>query len=128
ARQLAADRVVALKMIAVRGATPQERLRFQIETEAVARLAHPHIVQLYEAGEHDGQPYFSLEFCAGGALDRRLEGWRPTPAEAAGLVEALARAVHYAHLRGVVHRDLKPANVLLDAEGRPKVTDFGLAK
>src|SRR5262249_3506608 len=64
----------------------------------------------------------------GGALDKRLQTWRPTPAEAAGLVETLARAVHYAHLRGVVHRDLKPANVLLTADGTPKIADFGLAK
>jgi eukaryotic-like serine/threonine-protein kinase len=129
ARQLRADRVVALKMIrAVEPAGEQDRLRFRIETEAVARLQHPNIVQLYEAGEAAGRPYFSLEFCAGGSLEQRLKTWRPTPAEAARLVEALARAVHYAHLRGVVHRDLKPANVLLDTEGRPKVTDFGLAK
>src|SRR5262249_21732968 len=109
-------------------ATAQERLRFQIETEAVARLTHPNIVPLYEAGEVGGQPFFSSEFCDGGALDKRLKSWRPTPAEAAGLVETLARAVHYAHLRGVVHRDLKPANVLLTADGTPKITDFGLAK
>src|SRR5262249_53910504 len=128
-RQLAANRLVALKMIrGFRHATAQERLRFRIETEAVARLAHPHIVPLYEAGEVGGQPFFSSEFCDGGGLDRRLQTWRPTPAEAAARVEPLARAVHYAHLRGVVHRDLKPANVLLTADGTPKITDFGLAK
>jgi WD40 repeat protein len=129
ARQRAADRVVALKMIrGLQDAAPQERLRFQIETEAVARLTHPNIVQLYEAGEVGGQPFFSLEYCDGGALDKRLATWRPTPAEAAALIETLARAMHYAHLRGVVHRDLKPANVLLTADGTPKITDFGLAK
>ena len=94
ARQLAANRVVALKMIrAVRDASPQERLRFQIETEAVARLSHPNIAQLYEAGEAGGQPFFSLEFCDGGALDRRLKARRPTPREAAALIEALARGL-----------------------------------
>jgi serine/threonine protein kinase len=130
ARQLKANRLVALKMIrAVEHATPRDRLRFQIETEAVARLQHPHIVQLYEVGEVRGQPYFSLEFCDGGTLGEQLRKQRPTPREAAALIETLARAMHYAHLRGVVHRDLKPGNVLLaGAEKVSKITDFGLAK
>jgi formylglycine-generating enzyme required for sulfatase activity len=129
ARQLQAKRVVALKMIrAVEHASPYERLRFQIETEAVARLQHPHIVQLHEVGEVRGQPFFSLEFCDGGSLTEQLKKKRLSPREAAELIETLARAMHYAHLRGVVHRDLKPANVLLTADGTPKITDFGLAK
>jgi formylglycine-generating enzyme required for sulfatase activity len=130
ARQLKANRLVALKMIrAVEHATPTERLRFQIETEAVARLQHPNIVQLHEAGEVRGLPYFSLEFCDGGTLGDQLKKRRPTPREAAELIETLARAMHYAHLRGVVHRDLKPGNVLLaGAEKTAKITDFGLAK
>jgi formylglycine-generating enzyme required for sulfatase activity len=130
ARQLGANRIVALKMIrAVEHATPQERLRFQIETEAVARLQHLHIVQLHEVGEVRGQPFFSLELCDGGTLTEQLKMQRPTPREAADLIETLARAMHYAHLRGVVHRDLKPGNVLLTgAERVPKITDFGLAK
>jgi formylglycine-generating enzyme required for sulfatase activity len=130
ARQIQASRLVALKMIrAVEHASPTERLRFQIETEAVARLQHPHIVQLYEAGEVRGQPFFSLEFCDGGRLTEQLKKQRPSPREAAGLIETLARAMHYAHLRGVVHRDLKPGNVLLaGAERVAKITDFGLAK
>jgi formylglycine-generating enzyme required for sulfatase activity len=130
ARQLGANRLVALKMIrAVEHASPTERLRFQIETEAVARLQHPHVVQLYEVGEVRGQPFFSLEFCDGGRLSEQLKKRRPMPREAAQLIEALARAMHYAHLRGVVHRDLKPGNILLaGAERVAKITDFGLAK
>jgi formylglycine-generating enzyme required for sulfatase activity len=130
ARQVLANRLVALKMIrAVEHASPTDRLRFQIETEAVARLQHPHIVQLYEVGEVRGQPFFSLEFCDGGTLTEQLRKQRPTPREAAALIETLARAMHYAHLRGVVHRDLKPGNVLLaGAERAAKITDFGLAK
>jgi formylglycine-generating enzyme required for sulfatase activity len=130
ARQLGAKRLVALKMIrAIEHASPTERLRFQIETEAVARLQHPHIVQLYEVGEVRGQPFFSLEFCDGGTLTEQLKQQRPTPRASALLIETLARAIHYAHLRGVVHRDLKPGNVLLDGTERvAKITDFGLAK
>ena len=144
ARQLKANRLVALKMIrAFEHAAPHERLRFQIETEAVARLQHPNIVQLHEVGEIAGQPFFSLEFCPGGTLSQRLTTRHPTPSEAAELIETLARAMHYAHLRGVVHRDLKPGNVLFvgevggvspgttpaaDASSIAKITDFGLAK
>jgi formylglycine-generating enzyme required for sulfatase activity len=130
ARQLKANRLVALKMIrAVEHVSPTERLRFQIETEAVARLQHPHIVQLYEVGEVRGQPFFSLELCDGGTLTEQLKKQRPTPQESAQLIETLARAMHYAHLRGVVHRDLKPSNVLLTGTERvAKITDFGLAK
>jgi formylglycine-generating enzyme required for sulfatase activity len=130
AHQLKANRLVALKMIrAFEHASPTNRLRFHIETEAVARLQHPHIVQLYEVSEVRGQPYFSLEFCDGGTLGEQLKQKPLTPREAAELIETLARAMHYAHLRGVVHRDLKPGNVLLTGAGRvAKITDFGLAK
>jgi WD40 repeat protein/tetratricopeptide (TPR) repeat protein/tRNA A-37 threonylcarbamoyl transferase component Bud32 len=136
ARHLSLKRLVAVKMIrAGAHAEAAERARFRAEAEAVARLQHPHIVQIHEVGEHDGLPYFSLEFVEGGPLTGRLAGTPQLPAEAAGLVETLARAVHAAHERGVVHRDLKPSNVLLagpsDAPlGRcvPKIGDFGLAK
>jgi hypothetical protein len=128
ARQVALNRVVALKMIlAGAHAGPADSARFKTEAEAVARLQHPHIVQIFEVGEHDGHPYFALEFLGGG-LDRQLAGTPRPPREAARLVELLARAVHAAHAKGVVHRDLKPANVLLAADGTPKLTDFGLAK
>jgi serine/threonine protein kinase/tetratricopeptide (TPR) repeat protein len=154
ARQLGLNRLVALKMV-IGGPQAGERqlARFRAEGEAVARLHHPNIVQIYEVGQHDGHPFFSLEFVEGGTLaDRIVQG--PLGArEAAELIETLARAMHYAHERGVVHRDLKPANILLTAtapgsrdsgasrapssspETRilpigllPKITDFGLAK
>jgi serine/threonine-protein kinase len=129
ARQVALGRPVAVKMI-LSGAHAggDERARFKTEAEAVARLQHPNIVQIFEVGEHEGRPFFSLEFCPGGSLEAKLKG-TPLPArEAAALVEKLASAIHSAHGQGVVHRDLKPANVLLAAEGTPKLTDFGLAR
>jgi serine/threonine-protein kinase len=114
ARQVALGRMVALKMI-LGGphAAAQELARFKTEAEAVARLQHPNIVQIYEIGEHDGQPFLALEYVDGGSLAQRLDGKALPADEAARLVQTLARAVHYAHQRGVVHRDLKPANVLL---------------
>jgi tetratricopeptide (TPR) repeat protein len=127
--QLRPHRVVALKMIlAGDHAGPEALARFEVEAEAVARLQHPHIVQVHAVGEHAGRPYVVLECVDGGSLERRLTG-APQPARwAAELVERLARAMHHAHGQGIVHRDLKPANVLLTADGTPKVTDFGLAK
>jgi WD40 repeat protein len=136
ARQGNLGRTVALKVLrAGSHAGPQERRRFQREAEAVARLAHPHIVQIYEVGEHHGLPYLALEYVAGGSLAGRLRGVPQKPLEAAALVETLARAVHAAHRQGIIHRDLKPANILMQpdledgpAAAAPKITDFGLAK
>jgi serine/threonine protein kinase len=129
ATQLAARRLVALKMIrdgALAG--PQHRVRFRIEIEAAARCQHPNLVRLYEVGEYNGLPFFSMEYAERGSLSRHLAG-RPLPMrEAVELVRTLAGAVQYAHEKKIVHRDLKPANVVLTADGRPLITDFGLAK
>jgi WD40 repeat protein len=156
ARQVGLNRLVALKMIlAGSHAGPDDLARFRTEAEAVAALQHPNIVQIYEVGERDGLPFFSLELVEGGSLAGRLTG-TPWPARpAAELVAALAGAMHHAHARGVIHRDLKPANILLVSGGvvsgegspspgiaipgltthhspltthQPKITDFGLAK
>jgi hypothetical protein len=129
ARHLALNRTVALKMILAgsHAGTP-ERARFAAEAEAVAQLSHPHIVQVFEVGEHDGLPYCALEYVEGGSLAHQLGGKPLAPRQAAELVQALAGAVQAAHAKGIIHRDLKPANVLLMAAGTPKVTDFGLAK
>src|SRR5262249_50627998 len=129
ARQVKVNRLVALKMILTgQHSSLEARLRFQIEAEAVARLHHPNVVRLYEVGEHDGLPYFSLEFCPRGSLKKKLAGQPQPPREAAALVEKLARAMAAAHAQGLVHRDLKPDNVLLDEDGSPRITDFGLAR
>jgi tRNA A-37 threonylcarbamoyl transferase component Bud32 len=129
ARQTKLGRVVALKMILAGGhAGASDVARFRTEAEAVARLQHPNIVQIFEVGDHGGLPFLSLEFCPGGSLDRKLNGTPIRARDAAELVEKLARAVQAAHEKGVLHRDLKPANVLLAEDGAPKITDFGLAK
>jgi serine/threonine protein kinase len=129
ARQVRADRLVALKTIKAAGLTDDEglRARFQTEARLAATLQHANIVQIFEVSEHDGQPFFSLELCAGG-LNEKLADTPLPPGEAARLLEVLARAMQAAHEHGVIHRDLKPANVLLTADGTPKITDFGLAK
>ncbi len=129
ARQISLDRVVALKMVlAGAHAGPQELGRFRTEAEAVARLQHPNIVQIYEVGEQEGRPYFSLEYVDGGSLAQKLDKAPLPPREAAGVIEMLARAIDAAHRANIVHRDLKPGNVLLTRDGVPKITDFGLAK
>jgi hypothetical protein len=129
ARQTELDREVALKVVlhaAFAGSDVQDRIRK--EAEIIARLDHPNIVRVHGVGEVEGLPYFTMEHCPGGSLARRLAGGPLAPAEAAGLVERLARAVQAAHEQRVVHRDLKPANVLFAADGTPKVADFGLAR
>jgi WD40 repeat protein len=123
------QRVVALKMVrAGAEASPEDLLRFQIEGETVARLQHPHIVQIFKIGQHEGRPFIALEYVPGGSLKQRLKEGPMPERDAVLLMEQLARAVHYAHQQGVIHRDLKPANILLSDDGRPKITDFGLAK
>jgi WD40 repeat protein len=123
------QRTVALKMIrAGAQASVEDLLRFRIEGETVARLQHPHIVQIFKVGEHQEQPFLALEYVDGGSLKQRLQRG-PLPIQSAAiLIEQVALAVHFAHQQGIVHRDLKPANVLLNADGQPKITDFGLAK
>jgi tRNA A-37 threonylcarbamoyl transferase component Bud32/tetratricopeptide (TPR) repeat protein len=129
ARQRKLNRIVALKMVlAGARAKPATIARFRAEALAVARLDHPNIIQIYDIGEHDGLPFFSMEFVDGGGLDRKMDHKPMEPHPAARLMATIARGMHYAHQKGVIHRDLKPANILLTKEGEPKVTDFGLAK
>jgi hypothetical protein len=109
-------------------ASPEHRDRFLIEAQAVARLQHPNIVQIYDIGEADGYPYVTLELLEGGSLADRLKGTTQPGRAAAVLVETLALAIHAAHQAGILHRDLKPANILFDRDGTPRITDFGLAK
>src|SRR5262245_14336591 len=129
ARHVRLNRPVAVKMLLAGAyAEPHERGRFQREAEAIASLRHPNIVQVYDVGEVDDRPYFTMEYVEGGSLAQKLAG-TPLPARtAADVLAALAAAVHSAHTAGIVHRDLKPGNVLLTADGTPKVGDFGLAR
>ena len=129
ARQLALSRDVALKMLLSGSyAAPQELLRFRREAQAVAALRHENIVQVYDVGEMEQRPYFTMEYVEGGSLSERLAGIPQPARDAAATVATLAKAVQFAHDGGIVHRDLKPANILIAADGTPKITDFGLAR
>ncbi|MHB1424225.1 MAG: protein kinase domain-containing protein [Gemmataceae bacterium] len=128
ARQTNPRRVVALKMILAASLGGQLLERFRGETEILGQLPHPNIVPVHEVGENNCRPYFTMEYLDGGSLAQRLAAAPLAAREAAELALPLARAVHFAHQRGVIHRDLKPANVLLAADGTPKIADFGLAK
>jgi serine/threonine-protein kinase len=129
ARHLRLNRTVALKMLLAGAyAGPHERARFQREAEAVASLCHANIIHVYDVGDHEGRPYFTMEFVEGGSLAQKLAGIPQPGRQAAALMLTLAEAVQAAHQSGIVHRDLKPANVLLTASGTLKITDFGLAR
>lgn len=130
AEDLKLRRVVAMKVVRhAQFTTSEEKARFQAETQAVALLDHPDIVPIYESGEHDGMPYYTMRLAEGGSLADRLKQRGVMPErEAAAFMSTIARAVQHAHDHGVLHRDLKPANILLDAAGRPMLSDFGLAK
>jgi WD40 repeat protein/tRNA A-37 threonylcarbamoyl transferase component Bud32 len=130
ARHKKLNRIVALKTIRLSALKPGALAieRFRIEAEAVARLDHPQIVPIYEMGEHCGCPFLSLKLISGGDLERHVGRLKDNPQAIARLIRDVARAVHYAHLRGILHRDLKPSNILLNEQDVPHVTDFGLAK
>lgn len=129
ARQISKARTVAIKLISDTFASADFLDRFRLEAESAARLDHPHIISIYEIGEERGRHFFSMQLAEGGSLALRLgQGYRPSCSESVQLLIPLARAVHFAHQRGILHRDIKPGNILLDGGGNPVLTDFGLAK
>ena len=129
ARQKKLNRVVALKMLLAGAFARQDVLkRFLSEAEVVAHLDHPNIVPIYEIGRHEGQTFFTMKYIENGTLKEALPGLMAHPRRAVELMVKVIRAVHFAHQRGILHRDIKPGNILIDAQGEPWVTDFGLAK
>jgi serine/threonine protein kinase len=129
AHYLALDRTVELKVIlGGEHGSGEHRARFLAEAQAVAHLLHPNVIQIYEIGQTEGLPYFSLEYVDGGSLEQKINRQPQDPQWSAALVETIARAMDAAHRRSIIHRDLKPSNVLLTREGVRKITNFGLAK
>jgi peroxiredoxin len=129
AQQISLHRIVALKMILAGHLASREQVRrFHLEAEEAGHLDHPNIVPIYQVGEQDGQHYFTMKLIEGGNLAQQVKDKPMSVTDAVRLVAKMARAVHYAHQRGILHRDLKPGNILLDAAGEPHITDFGLAK
>jgi TolB-like protein/predicted Ser/Thr protein kinase len=129
ARQKSLNRIVALKVIGLgQWATNAHLKRFRLEAEAAASLDHACIVPIYEVGERDGQCYFSMKFVEGGQLDEVVKGAPMSIRQAVELIAKVARTVRYAHEHGILHRDIKPGNILLDIQGEPHLTDFGLAR
>jgi len=129
AQQRTPSRMVALKMILpAHLRSPGAVNRFCMEADAAASLDHECILPIYSVGEQDGTPFYSMKFAEGGPLSARIENYRNKPNETAKLIAKLARAIAYAHERGILHRDLKPGNILFDGAGKPYVSDFGLAK
>lgn len=128
ARQVALNRIVALKLIRSADVRSRDMVRFQAEAEAAAALQHPNVAQIYETGRYDGRPYIALEFCGRGSLTGSIRRELQSPRLAAESLLAISRAVQAAHDHGILHRDLKPDNILIGNDGTLKVTDFGLAK
>ncbi len=129
ARQKALDRIVAVKvLLRAQFAGAEERGRFHREAQAAARLKHPGIVGIFDVGEDDGVPWFSMEYIAGKSLEQLVREHPMEAREAARCVKSVSEALHHAHEHGVLHRDLKPSNILLDEEGAPRITDFGIAR
>ena len=129
ARQVSLNRVVAVKMLLFGKFSSDEFVRrFHTEAEAAASLQHTNIVAIHEVGEHEGQHYFSMDYVAGKSLAELVRENPLAAKRAAGCLQTIAEAIHYAHQRGILHRDLKPSNVLMDEFDQPRITDFGLAK